>query len=77
MFICFMVVDWLILLVFFPIVLIVLIVVFVVFFSFLILFSCCFSLGLLLLFDAALYCALRISQEAILQEKQANDSLYP
>ena len=69
-----MVVDWLILLVFFPIVLIV---VFVVFFSFLILFSCCFSLGLLLLFDAALYCALRISQEAILQEKQANDSLYP
>lgn len=74
MFICFMVVDWLILLVFFPIVLIV---VFVVFFSFLILFSCCFSLGLLLLFDAALYCALRISQEAILQEKQANDSLYP
>ena len=74
MFICFMVVDWLILLVFFPIVLIV---VFVVFFSFLILFSCCFCLGLLLLFDTALYCALRISQEAILQEKQANDSLYP
>ena len=47
------------------------------FFSFLILFSCCFCLGLLLLLDTALYCALRISQEAILQEKQANDSLYP
>ena len=45
--------------------------------SFLILFSCCFCLGLLLLFDTAVYCTLRISQEANLQEKQANDSCYP
>lgn len=45
--------------------------------SFLILFYCCFCLGLLLLFDTAVYCTLRISQEANLQEKQANDSCYP
>ena len=69
-----MVVDWLILLVFFSYCFDC---GFCGFFSFLILFSCCFCLGLLLLLDTALYCALRISQEAILQEKQANDSLYP